>query len=57
VLIGETIADVGVEVAAFGVGTEELLVASRGDVEKSVAFAGAKLNVEQKSTRIMAGGS
>ena len=52
-LIRESIANVGVEIAALGICAEEFLVARRRHVEKSVEFAAAELNVEQVSTRIV----
>jgi hypothetical protein len=57
VLIGESVANIGVEVAAFGICAEECPVTSRRDIEVSIEFAGAELNLEQVSTRIMSCGS
>jgi hypothetical protein len=52
--IRESVADVGVEVPAFGRGTQQGLETVAGNGEVTIEFSGAKLDVEQARARIVA---
>ena len=53
-LVGEAVADVLVEVSAFGFGDEELLVAVGRDLEVQVTLSAAELDFQAGRNRMVA---